>query len=243
MRLVFIFCLIHHFTFAQVDSILSVPMIGVRALGQLPGGDMVNRFGANLNAGGTFMYKTNKNWVFGFDAGYLFGKRVKEDVTKQLKTAEGFIIDNEGYAADLRISQRGLALQLTIGKLIPVTKRFRNSGVLINVGFGYLQHKINLYDAQQKIAALKGELKYGYDRLSNGLVISQFVGYMILSKNRLLNIYMGIESAQAFTKSVRKFNFDTGLADTKQRLDILTGLKFGWILPLYKKTPNEFYFD
>jgi len=111
------------------------------------------------------------------------------------------------------------------------------------VGFGYLQHKINLYDAQQKIAALKGELKYGYDRLSNGLVISQFVGYMILSKNRLLNIYMGIESAQAFTKSVRKFNFDTGLADTKQRLDILTGLKFGWILPLYKKTPNEFYFD
>jgi hypothetical protein len=243
MRLVFVLFLLYNLTFSQVDSVLSVPMFGVRALGQLPGGDMVNRFGANLNAGGAFMYKTNKNWVYSFDAGYIFGKRVKEDVTRQLKTAEGFIIDNEGYAADLRISQRGLALQLSIGKLIPINKRRRNSGILLSVGFGYLQHKINLYDAQQKIAAIKGELKYGYDRLSNGLMISQFVGYMILSKNRLLNIYMGIEGAQAFTKSVRKFNFDTGLTDTKQRLDILTGLKFGWILPLYKKTPNEFYFD
>ena len=66
---------------------------------------------------------------------------------------------------------------------------------------------------------------------------------MYLSDNRLLNFYFGIEGYQAFTQSVRKLNYDTGLPDTKKRLDMLYGLRFGWILPLYKKTPNEFYYN
>jgi hypothetical protein len=114
---------------------------------------------------------------------------------------------------------------------------------MFNVGAGYFQSKIKLYDAQQKIAAVKGDLVYGYDRLSSGFSVTQFLGYMYLSDNRLLNFYFGIEGYQAFTQSVRKLNYDTGLPDTKKRLDMLYGLRFGWILPLYKKTPNEFYYN
>jgi hypothetical protein len=112
---------------------------------------------------------------------------------------------------------------------------------MISIGGGYLQHKIKLYDAQQKIAAIKGDLVYGYDRLTSGFSLKQFVGYLFLSENRFVNFYAGIESYQAFTKSVRKFNYDTGLPDTDGRVDLLTGIRLGWILPLYKKKPNEYY--
>ncbi len=228
---------------SQNDSAIAIPLVGIHFSGQLPSGDLVKRFGGNLNTGGSFVIKTKKNWLWGFETNYLFGKNVKEDVTTQLKNTEGLITDNEGYPADLRISERGLGAHLFVGKIIKVGNVNRNSGLVANIGIGYLQHKINLYDAQQKIAALKGERRYGYDRLSAGLSLTQFVGYMYLSENHLLNFYIGIETYQAFTKSLRKMNYDTGLPDTKRRLDILGGIRIGWILPLYKKTPNEFYYN
>jgi hypothetical protein len=101
---------------------------------------------------------------------------------------------------------------------------------------------VKLYDAQQKIAALSGELVRGYDRLSGGPSLTQFVGYLFLSQRRMVNFYFGVEFYEAFTRSYRQLNYDTGLRDTKQRTDILTGFRFGWLLPLYKKRPDEYYF-
>lgn len=243
MRIFLLFMLLALSTKAQLDSAISVPLIGIHFGGQLPGGDMVKRYGSNLEAGGMFAYKTSRNWVWGIESNYMFGRNVKEDVVKNLKNSDGFVTDNEGYRADLRITERGLGLHFFAGKIIPVKKENPNSGIFINLGAGYLQHKINLYDAQQKIAAIKGNLMYGYDRLSNGFSISQFVGYLNLSDNRLLNFYFGVQVYEGLTKSVRKFNYDTGLPDTQQRFDILTGFRAGWILPLYKKKPNDFYIN
>ena len=45
---------------AQIDSAISVPLVGIHFGGQLPGGDLLKRFGPALNVGGAFMYKTNK---------------------------------------------------------------------------------------------------------------------------------------------------------------------------------------
>ncbi len=246
--LIFIFLIVTQFSKAQIDSAIAIPIVGINFGAQLPAYDMAKRFGPNLNAGGMFMYKTKKNWTFGFECNYLFGKNVKEDVLKQLKVDFGEkagmgTIDNEGYPADIRITERGLTSNLFVGHIFKFLSANPNSGLMVNIGIGYLQHKINLYDAQQKNAAIKGTLKYGYDRLSNGISTTQFIGYLFLSENRLLNFYFGIEATEGFTKSVRKFNYDTGLPDTKQRLDGLYGLKFGWILPLYKKKPNDFYYN
>ena len=105
-----------------------------------------------------------------------------------------------------------------------------------------MQHKINLYDAQQKIAALKGSLKKGYDHLTGGLSSSQFIGYLHLSENRILNYYAGFEFYQIYSQSIRKLNYDTGSADLNRRLDLLSGFRFGWILPLYERKPNDSYF-
>lgn len=243
MKVLFVLIFLSLFGKAQIDSALTVPLVSIHVSGQLPSGDMVKRFGPDLSAGGSFMLKTKKNWVLGIESNYMFGRNVKEDVLKQLKNAEGNVTNNLGYPADIRVTERGLGVHLFVGRVFKVLNKNPNSGLMVNIGVGYLAHKINIYDPEQKIAAVQSSIKKGYDRLSAGLSVSEFVGYLFLSENQLLNFYFGVESYQAFTKSLRKINYDTGLSDTKQRLDILTGLRFGWILPLYKKRPNEFYYN
>ncbi|MCE3258454.1 MAG: hypothetical protein K0S12_95 [Bacteroidetes bacterium] len=243
MRLTVIFLFFCFVLKSQRDSSEFVPLVGIHVGGHIPGGDMKERFGPNLAAGGSFILKTKKNWLFGVQSSYMFGKNVREDVLKQMRTADGTIIDNEGFPADIRVTERVFSAHLVGGKIFPFLSSNKSSGIMFTIGAGYLQHKINLFDAQQKIAAIKGELKYGYDRLSNGFSTSQFLGYMFLSDNRLTNFYFGFEAYQAFTTSVRKMNYDTGLPDTQQRVDLLYGFRIGWVLPLYKKRPNDYYYN
>lgn len=232
------------FGVSQIDSAgIFAPLVSIHLGGQVPGGDLSQRFGADLNMGGSFMIKTKKNWLLGIESNYFFGRNVKEDVLSQLKSENGEVTDNRGYPADIRITERGFGIHLTGGKIFKFLAANPNSGLMVTAGAGYLQHKIKLYDGQQEVASIRAPLSYGLDRLSSGLSLTQFVGYMYLSDNRFLNLYFGVEFYEAFTKSVRKLNYDTGLPDTKARLDMLYGLRFGWILPLYKKKPNEYYYD
>ncbi len=238
------FCLFVTFVKSQTDSIpaFSFPFVGVHFGGDIPAADMAKRYGPNLNTGVLFGYKTSKNYLFNIDFNFMFGRNIKDDITRQLKTDQNFIIDNLGFPADIRISQRVFNLHLSAGKILPFLKPNANSGFFVNVGAGYMQHKIHIVDAQQMIAAYNGDIRDGFDRLSNGIALSQFLGYMYFSNNRFMNFYAGVEFYQGFTKSVRKFNYDTGMPDTQKRLDILSGLRLGWILPLYKKSPREFYY-
>ncbi len=224
------------------DTTLNIPMVSVNFSGQKPYGDMADRFGENLSIGGSFLFKARRKWVLGVEGAYFFGKNVRENVLSQLKTNESFVIDNEGFPADLRVTERGFNAYVVVGKIFPKLGNNPNSGLIINFGFGYLQHKIKLYDAGQKIAAIKGDMVKGYDRLSGGFAMEQFIGYLFLSGNRLVNIIAGFEFHEAFTKSYRGFNYDTGLSDTKQRNDYLIGFRIGWVLPLYKRT-QDFYFN
>jgi hypothetical protein len=242
MKWLFLFMVSAMPVISQVDSAITIPLISVHFSGQLPFADMARRFGPDLNVGGMFMVKTKRSWVLGLETNYMFGRNVKEDVLKQLRTSESYVIDNGGYPADIRVTERGAGLHLFGGRVFHFLSQNPNSGLMLTVGIGALQHKIKLYDAQQQIAAVKGHLAYGYDHLTAGLSLSQFLGYLFISENRLLNFYFGFECYQASTKSIRKLNYDTGLPDTRKRMDILGGFRFGWILPLYSKKPSEFYY-
>ncbi|MBL7917939.1 MAG: hypothetical protein JNM96_06050, partial [Bacteroidia bacterium] len=197
------------------DTTIAAPLIGVHFGGNLPLADLAKRYGPNMNAGINFMYKTKKNYLLGLDFNYLFGKNIKEDVLVNLKTEDGFMVDNSGYPADIRVSERVVTFNLYFGKVFNLLSANPNSGLVINGGAGYMQHKIHFVDAQVQIAAINGDIRNGYDRLTNGICFHQFLGYMYLSDNRLLNFYSGFEFYEGITKSVRKLNYDTGLSDTK----------------------------
>jgi hypothetical protein len=224
------------------DSSFRIIMTGVHFGGQMPGGDLQQRFGTNLSAGANVVWKTKKNLMYSVEASYFFGNRVKQDVVANMRNEKGKITDNEGYPADLRLTERGWNIYAKVGYLINKLGKNPNSGLMINVGAGWMQHKINLYDAAKKVAAVKGDLKKGYDHLTGGFALSQFIGYQYLSNNRLANFYVGLEFYEGFTKNLRGYNYTTGTYDDKQRLDIMMGARFGWILPLYKRTKDIYYY-
>jgi len=59
----------------------------------------------------------------------------------------------------------------------------------------------------------------------------------------LVNFYVGFEFNQAFTQSRRSFDYDRMAVDTLKRVDLLSGVRVGWILPFYIfDDPEEIFY-
>jgi hypothetical protein len=105
-----------------------------------------------------------------------------------------------------------------------------------------LQHKISIQDVENKAPQLSKEYKKGYDHLCSGPAISEFIGYHYLANRRTVNFFAGIEFVQGFTSSRRAYYFNEMIRPDEKRIDLLTTLKVGWYLPLYKKTKQTFFY-
>ncbi|MEN0002686.1 MAG: hypothetical protein AAF798_01035 [Bacteroidota bacterium] len=202
---------------------------------QQPGGDLSERFGYNFNLGGGLEYITSKsNLIFGAEGYFMFGDQVKFDVLDNLRNDEGNIIGNDRFPANLQLRQRGFYIGALVGKLFPISKKNKRSGIRLTGSIGVLQHQIRIQrDPNRSVPQLLGDYEKGYDRLTNGLALNQFIGYQLLSSNKRINFYIGLEFTQAFTQSRRDFDFDTRMEDNEQRFDMLIGIKGGWVLPFY----------
>ena len=136
--------------------------------------------------------------------------------------------------ANYGLRERGLQFNVLAGKLFPLPGKNKRSGIRTTVGVGFLQHKIRLQqDPDSKVFQFVGAYQEGYDRLTNGLSISEFIGYQHLSNNRGVNFFFGFEFTQAFTQNRRNFNFNEMRKDDSKRTDLLIGFKVGWTLPFY----------
>jgi hypothetical protein len=227
-------------TFLDSTVFMSALQIGFGI--QLPGQDLKKRFGTNSVLEGQFGIKTASNLYFGVRGSFLFGNNVKEDsILKAIETSTGNILDDGGELGTIFFDERGYSLFLIAGKIIPVLSPNPNSGFFVSLGGGLLQHKIRLEFRDSRIPQLEPAYREGYDRLSNGFAINAFLGYVYLSKRRLINFYAGFDYTQAWTVNRREYNFDTMAADRQKRIDVLSGFKVGWVLPLYRSQPDEFY--
>ncbi len=210
---------------------------------QFPGGDLPDRFGTSSAVGPGFMVKSSSNWLFGVDANFIFGNKLNEDsLLNNLLTSDGYIINEAGEYADIGLFERGFYSSAKIGKVIPIFGSNKNSGLMILFGGGYLQHKIRIEVKDNNAAQLRGDYKKGYDRLTDGFQVNEFVGYMHVGETRMANFFIGIEFVQAWTENRRSMNFDLMRRDDSKRLDMLTGIKVGWIFPLRKSMPKDFYY-
>ncbi|MES2558898.1 MAG: hypothetical protein V4590_04120 [Bacteroidota bacterium] len=206
----------------------------------IPEGDLRSRFGPFHNIGFGGLFKTNTQWLFSLDASYQYGLNVKEEgLLLNLTNSHGVVMNNGGGPADYSVGQRGFSIYGKAGKLFPLSTSNLNSGVVVLVGGGVYYHKINFSTTRNDIPMLSEEYRKGYDRLSMGPALTQFVGYSYQSHNRYYNFFIGVDFMQAFTQSVRKFNYDTQKADTEQRLDMSYGFRVGWLIPIYLKSKNS----
>ncbi|WP_306642088.1 hypothetical protein [Sanyastnella coralliicola] len=226
------------------DSLVFSPQISFNYGYQIPAGDMAQRFGNNSSIGLSFHIKDDKNWFYGVEGVYIFGTDVTEPgLLQNLLTENGEIISNQGEISEILIQERGFMVTANGGKLFSLKKTNPNSGILIKGGIGFMQHKIRIENQIHTITQLEDEYLKGYDRLTNGLALSEFVGYYHMSDNRLANFYVGFESYQAFTRGRRDFNFDTQTVDDQARFDMLIGVRAGWVIHIYKRTGREYYYD
>ena len=229
--------------FNQEDSSSNIFSISATYGYFLPRGDLKNRFGNNSTIGPALTYKTKSNWVFGIDWNLIFGNTIKEDsIFKNITTSSGEIIDGNGYPAVVSLFERGFLTSVKLGKLIPLNSNNPNSGIILLASVGLLQHKIRIENTDGAAHQINGDYIKGYDRLTNGLSVSEYVGYMFYGKNNLLNFYSGIEFTQAWTQNRRSFNFDTQSQDLTKRLDLLMGAKIGWMIPFYSRKPSKYYY-
>lgn len=220
-------------------------LFNINYAAELSGGDLSNRFGNSFDIGGGLEWMTKKgNFILGVDVGAIFGSNVYEDPLVNLRTPDGFVIANDRDYANIQLRQRGFHVGALIGKLFSLSEENPRSGIRFTVGTGLLQHKIRIQDDPERdVTALSGDYRKGYDRLTNGLAINEFIGYQMLSKNKRINFYAGFEFTQAFTQSRRSLDFDTMMKDETQRKDFLYGFKVGWTLPFYvDANPDEIFY-
>lgn len=225
------------------DSVMNAAMLGVNYTYQIPFGVMADRFGPNSAIGGGVSFKVKHNIILGVDGAYMFNRDVNEielfvDITLNGATAIG----RDGGLEDIQISQRGFQIKGNIGKIIPFKRPNKNSGLLVMLGLGVIQHRIFIKVEKGNVLQLNDDYQKGYDRLTAGFLAAPFLGYQYMSNNRRLNFYAGLELALGFTQGLRTWQFDTNSSGQERRTDILLGLKAGWILPIYFKPTEKYYY-
>lgn len=204
-----------------------------------PDGDLGKRFGDFHNIGFGGLFKTSNQWLFSLDASYQYGLEVREnEILVNLVNNSGVVMNNGGIPADYTVGQRGFNAYGKVGRLFPLSKVNLNSGIMVLMGGGIYYHKINFSASRNDIPMLSQNYQKGYDRLSMGPALTQFVGYSYQSNNRYYNFYIGVDFMQAFTQSVRKYNYDTRMPDTQDRFDMTYGLRLGWMIPIYLNAKN-----
>jgi len=204
----------------------------------LPFADMAENFKYNFTLGGKVQYILSNNVAFGLVGEFQFVDDMKTDVVSNLRDDEGFLIDRFGQLSDVQLGQRGFFLGASVSYLIPVFKKYKRSGIEVRFEGGYQQHWVRIEVIGGEVFALSGDYKNGYDRMTSGFAMRQYIGYRHLDKNRMLNFFGGFDIMEAFTKNRRGYNFDTMREDTKDRIDILVGFRIGLTLPIYIYTPE-----
>lgn len=221
----------------QIDTSTTMIWTGANFSYQFPFGTLGETFKNNWNIGTGFTFKTSSNWTYSLNFNYLFGSKVKDQVTilgTDMLTENGDLIDGTGQKATIYFEGRYWHLSAGIGKVIPFD-RWRNSGLWLRADFGYFEHKVRIDDFDNQIPQVSGDYKKGYDQRAGGFCMTQFIGYIFMRKVRVASFYAGVEISEIWSKSNRNFNFLLMAKDESQKFSILIGPKIGWVIPLYEK--------
>lgn len=226
------------------DTSIYAPIFSVSYAHQLPGIDLKNRFGNNHNIGFSSGIKLANNWNYEISASFLFSTNVKDTtIIDHLQNNQNWIINQFGEESIVLIQQRGQTYSFKVGKLFNVIGPNPNSGIIFKIGAGWLRHKIRIDNENDQIPQLSQQYLPYYDRLSSGFQLYQFIGYQHMSNNRLTNFNIGFEFYEGFTKGRRDYQIDTMEPANELRKDLLYGLRFGWIIPVFRQAPNDFYLN
>jgi hypothetical protein len=219
-------------------------IIGANGNFDLPAADMAKRFGPSFRIGPSLFYKTESNWMFGAKGDFIFGNKIREDsLLFNVADEYGAFINSGGERIGVQLLERGYAVGLQAGKMFPLKKSKPDAGLFLLTGAGFIQHKISIFDKDKTIPQVRGEYRKGYDRLTNGWYLEQFVGYQMFDRRGLLNFHIGLNVMAGFTQGRRDYQFDIMRPDKDARLDLLFGVRGGWYIPIFRTPSEEIFFQ
>ncbi|MFK5855618.1 MAG: hypothetical protein QM503_05770 [Bacteroidota bacterium] len=227
------------------DSVVAVFVPHFSYSYQFTAGDISKRYGDNSTIGTGLRYKTSKNFIFSLDANFIFGNDIKnaDSILWMVQTDAGFIIDGNGTYALYALYERGYNINVSFGKILPVLSPNPNSGLMITAGLGYTLHRMKIDNQHRTAPQISDDYALGYDMLTGGISLNQFIGWFYMGESKLANFYGGFEFHQAFTHSLRDWDFSTMEKNNENFVDLFFGIKVGWMLPLNKRLPDKYYYN
>ncbi len=213
----------------QLDYGFSIPMM-----------DLKTDFGNFYSLSVTPVYYFHKPlFTIGPSFRYHFGRDLNIDAISSLRDEYGQVAGSDTKAATIEQRMRAIQLGLHISKIIDFGKGKTVSGIEIGLSAGYLQHWTRLQDDSNSTTQLLHEYSKGYDRLSGGTYIEPMLAYALMSGNELLNLKAGIKYNLAFTKNLRKYNYNTYQDQLDSRTDSFLTIFISYALPIYLNTAGE----
>ena len=226
------------------DSTINTMIVGLNYKFNLTSGDLAKLWGYNHEIGISYDNKFKNNFTLGLSSGFIFGNQLKDStIFAPLVNDFGQITNLGGGQAEILFIMRGMTANINAGYVFNKLGNNPNSGLWIQGGVGFLMHKIRIESLYDDVPQLEGDYRKGYDRLHMGFQTKQFVGYLFQADKRFMNFYAGFEFIQGWTQNQRNYNFDLGGPDPGIKQDFLWGVKAGWLIPIYKRTPRDFYID
>jgi hypothetical protein len=228
------------------DSALALPIVSLSYAVQVPlGGDLGSRFGIAHHIGGAVAYKTKSNWMVSLGASYIFGDHVenRESLLREMLTPNNIIIGNDGSPAIVNIGQAGYIVDLRVGKIMPFLRPNRNSGPLLSLGVAFMEHWISYGVENNSLPQLQNEYVKGYDRLTNGILLNQFIGYHYQGSTKLLNFFGGFEFSQGFMGNRRSYDIPEQRKIDPSLTYFQFGFRVGMMIPFYKRDQNQYYYN
>jgi hypothetical protein len=219
-------------------------IFGLNYKANFSGGSMAKRWGFTNTVGANVDFKFKNGFTFGVDGGFMFGSKFKQhEIFDNVINSFGTITTQGGTTATVLFLMRGMNVNGTIGYVFNRFGHNANSGIWINAGAGFLSHKIRVETQEDMVVNLEGDYLKGYDHLTMGVNTKQFVGYLFQNDKRFLNFYVGVEFIQGFTRNVRNYNFHTKGPESDLQIDMINSVKFGWMIPIYKRRVQNYYID
>lgn len=226
------------------DSIIFTPLLKVNYAFQVPGKDLANKYGWNNNIGCSFGYKSKSNSTIELVGNFIHGNQVKSTETiSDLQNQQGWIINQYGEESRILLFQRGFNTGIHFGKIFPIIGPNKNSGLHFKIGLGWLCHKIRIENENNLIPQLSKENLVFYDRLTMGGYLSQYIGYQHMSNDHLVNFSIGFEFLQALTKGMRDYQIDLMGPYKSKQFDLLSTIRVGWVFPIFRQSPNDYYYN
>ena len=226
-------------TFEPNNTVIIAPIYTA----QFPFGNMGGRFGFNSLFGMHIAYKTKKNWIVGGEGSFLFGTTVRENyVLDNISLPSGQLIGQTNALIRPKLQEMGASLKFTFGKVVPLSEKYPDAGLLFLTGFGFLSHKIAINVKSSTLPQLDKTYRKGYDRMANGPVISQFIGGIFMARRKYVSAYAGLQFDVAFTQGRRPYDFYAMKPMNDKRIDMFLGIRVGWVIPVFTQTSEKEYY-